>query len=324
MAMKLCKKLKVAKKRCPIVFFWSSIKFQGHTGWKMDDLNRIWVRLLGWSQLSNPSDLPGSLTSHKILRPWKNIFHWLFLDHWLSCQDHGWGHMIDITSYRLTSLLFNDERSSHSWDIAISKFDLENPSSRSYLKVTYYVQYPIDSHPFHSMQIGFPVPEIQQFQKLTLKIQGQGHGWDQSLKSQCESNILSTHFPFVQCQWALPFLKYSIFKISPWKSKVKVIAIGHIGITSYRLISLSFDVDEPLHSYIQQLKNWPWKSKAKVMGEVNVESHNMCPTFYRLTSLSFHVNRPSHSWDTTFSKFDLENLRSRSWLRSKLKVTKWV
>ena len=94
--------------------------------------------------------------------------------------------------------------------------------------------------------------------------------------------ILSTHIPFVPCQSALPFLRYSIFKI------------------------------------------WPWKSKVKVMGEGNVESHNMGPTFYRLTSLSFHVNWTSHSWDTAFSKFDLENPRSRSWLRGTLKVTKWV
>ena len=39
-------------------FFWSSTKFQGHMGWKINDFNPIWVRLLGWSQLSNPSDLP--------------------------------------------------------------------------------------------------------------------------------------------------------------------------------------------------------------------------------------------------------------------------
>ena len=39
-------------------FSGSSIKFQGHTGCKIDDLNPIWVRLLGRSQLSNPSDLP--------------------------------------------------------------------------------------------------------------------------------------------------------------------------------------------------------------------------------------------------------------------------
>ena len=42
----------------PYCFGGSSIKFQGHTGWKIDDLNPIWVRLLGRSQLSNPSDFP--------------------------------------------------------------------------------------------------------------------------------------------------------------------------------------------------------------------------------------------------------------------------
>ena len=62
MATKWCKKLKVA--------LGSSIKFQGHTGWKIDYLNPIWVRLLGRSQLSNPSDLPccflWSMTKHKV------------------------------------------------------------------------------------------------------------------------------------------------------------------------------------------------------------------------------------------------------------------
>ena len=95
----------------------------------------------------------------------------------------------------------------------------------------------------HSKWVDPPIPEIQQFQYITLKIQGQGHGWGQSSKLQSESNILSTHIPFVPCQWAFPFLRCSIFKISPWKSKVKVIAEGHIvGITPYQLISLSFDV----------------------------------------------------------------------------------
>ena len=36
----------------------SSIKFQGHTGFKIDNLNPIWVRLLGRSRLLNPPDLP--------------------------------------------------------------------------------------------------------------------------------------------------------------------------------------------------------------------------------------------------------------------------
>ena len=42
----------------PFCYPGSSIKFQGHTGWKIGNLNPIWVRLLGPSQLSNPSDLP--------------------------------------------------------------------------------------------------------------------------------------------------------------------------------------------------------------------------------------------------------------------------
>ena len=42
----------------PYCFLGSSIKYQGHTGWKTNDLNSIWVSLLGRSQLSNPSDLP--------------------------------------------------------------------------------------------------------------------------------------------------------------------------------------------------------------------------------------------------------------------------
>ena len=67
-------------------------------------------------------------------------------------------------------------------------------------------------------------------------------------------------------------------------------------------------------------KNWPWKSKFKIMGEVKVKGHNVSLTSYQLTSLWFHVNWPSHSWDTSFSKFDLENPRSRSYL----KVTKKV
>ena len=42
----------------PYCFSRSSIKFLGHMGWKISDLNQVWVRLLCWSQLSNPSDLP--------------------------------------------------------------------------------------------------------------------------------------------------------------------------------------------------------------------------------------------------------------------------
>ena len=42
----------------PYCFSRSSAKFRCHTGWKNNDLDWIWTRLQGRSQLSNPSDLP--------------------------------------------------------------------------------------------------------------------------------------------------------------------------------------------------------------------------------------------------------------------------
>ena len=168
------------------------------------------------------------------------------------------------------------------------------------------------------MSIWHPIAELRLFQNLTLKFKVQGHGWGHSSKSQCGSNILSTHIPFVPCQSALPSLTCSIFKIWPWKSRVKVmgevtIQSHNVGLTSYRLTSLLFHVNRASHSSVMTFfKIWPWNSKVKVMGEVTVQSHNVGLTSYRLTSLLFHVNWPSHSWNTASSKFDLENQGSRS------------
>ena len=135
-------------------------------------------------------------------------------------------HNMGATFYRPTSLWFHVNRPSLSWDTTFSKFDCENPRSKSWLKsklkVTKWVEHLIDSHSFRSMSIGPPIPEIQHFQNLTLKIQGQGHGWGERWKSQSGCNILSTHIPFLPCQLVLPFLRYNIFKIWSWKSKVKV------------------------------------------------------------------------------------------------------
>ena len=49
----------------PYCFSRSSIKFQGHMGWEINNLNPIWVRLLGQSQLSKPSDLSRLFSSCK-------------------------------------------------------------------------------------------------------------------------------------------------------------------------------------------------------------------------------------------------------------------
>ena len=149
--------------------------------------------------------------------------------------------------------------------MTFSKFDLENQGSRSWVrsqfKVTMWVQHPINSYPFRSMSIGPPIPGIQHFQNLTLKIKGQGHGWGHSLKSQCGSNILSTHIPFVPYQLGIPFLSYDFLKIWPWKSKVKVmgevtVQSHNVGLTSYRLTSISFHVNRPSHS--RDTAFWPF------------------------------------------------------------------
>ena len=67
----------------PYCFFGSSIKFQGHKGWKIDDLNPIWVRLLGRSQLSNPSDFSRSsvkFQGHTALKIVEFYPNWAFPD----------------------------------------------------------------------------------------------------------------------------------------------------------------------------------------------------------------------------------------------------
>ena len=61
-----------------------------------------------------------------------------------------------------------------------------------------------DSHLFHSKSVDLPTSMA--IKNLTLKIQGQGHGWGQSLKSQLGSNILSTHILLSPCQSTLLLL----------------------------------------------------------------------------------------------------------------------
>ena len=150
------------------------------------------------------------------------------------------------------------------------------------------------------MSIGHPIPELRLFQNLTLKIKCQGHGWGHTSKSQCGSNIPSTHIPFVPCQSGIPFLSYDFFKIWPWQSRVKV--IGEVTVQSHYVGAISYHL-HPFRSTsirhsipeLRLFKIWPWKFRVKVMGEVTLQSHNVGRTSYRLTSFLFHVNRASHS-----------------------------
>ena len=66
--------------KVPYCFSRSSIKFLGQMGWKINDLNQVWVRLLSWSQLSNPSDLP-YLFSCKMIKQNQLEIHLILLCH---------------------------------------------------------------------------------------------------------------------------------------------------------------------------------------------------------------------------------------------------
>ena len=71
---------------------------------------------------------------------------------------------------------------------------------------------------------------------------------------------------------------------------------------------------------IQYFQIWPCKSKVKVIAQ----GHKVGITPYWLITPSFHIDRSTHSWDTAILKFDVENSRSRSWVRFKFKVKTWA
>ena len=130
------------------------------------------------------------------------------------------------------------------------------------------------------------------------------------------------HIPFVPSQLTLPFLRYHSQNLTlKIQSKVigKAKGQGHSG-SKNPLIPFV-----PCQSAVQFLRYrcftiWPWKSKVKIIAQGCIVGS----ASYRLMSLSLHINWPSHSWDKAFWKFRLEYPRSRSQVRSKLKVTKWV
>ena len=118
-----------------------------------------------------------------------------------------------------TSLSFHVNRSSYSWYIAFSNFDIENQRSgswvRSNFKVTKWIKLSIDLSPFRSISIGHHIPEIGHFQNKTLKIKSQAH----SSRSQSGSNILLTHISFVPCQSDLTSLRHGGFKMWHWNPR---------------------------------------------------------------------------------------------------------
>ena len=95
-----------------------------------------------------------------------------------------------------------------------------------------------------------------------------------------------------------PIIRYSYFKIWPWKSMVKVMCViksqGHI---------------------------WPSNFKGQDYGQVLPIGHIWGLEFNWYVCFSFRGNRTTFGWDIGNSISNLENPSSRSWPRSNLMVT---
>ena len=138
-----------------------------------------------------------------------------------------------------------------------------------------------------------------------------------------------------------PILRYSYFKIWPWKSMVKVMCVvksqDHVwlskfkgqcngqgqthwsplrpGVQSICLLFVSWQSD---HFWLRYSKFyiWPWKFKVKVMAKVKSDDLIWALDFNRYVCFLFRGNRTISGWDIINFVLDLENSRSRSWLRS--------
>ena len=134
-----------------------------------------------------------------------------------------------------------------------------------------------------------------------------------------------------------PILRYSYFKIWPWKSMVKVMCVikgqSHVwpskfkgqgygqgqtqwshlrpGIQSICLLFVSWQSD---HFWLRYGKVyiWPWKFKVKAMAKVKPDGHIWALEFNWYVCFSFRGNGTIFGWDIANSIFDLEKSRSRS------------
>ena len=141
-----------------------------------------------------------------------------------------------------------------------------------------------DSHPFRSMSIGCPIPEIKLFQTLTLKLQlqGQGHGCGQRARSYNWPSIILTHLVFIY-----------------W-----------------------YDINQTNNSWDRAISKLdPETSKVKVMREVKGQGHILYPVSNRCTSFLFHISQTNHSWDMAKIVFDLEKTHPNFFKENLPKIT---
>ena len=123
-----------------------------------------------------------------------------------------------------------------------------------------------DSHPFRSMSVGRPIPEISLFQSLTFKLQGQGQGCGQRARSYSWPSILLIRSLFISHQSDQQFLRYGYLEIwhfsiqgqgHEWgqRSRSRIIQ----SIQPMLFLFISRQSDQPFLSYGQN-NVWPWKN----------------------------------------------------------------
>ena len=183
------------------------------------------------------------------------------------------------------------------WDTTISKFDHENPWSRSSV--------------WSKVKVTFDLQNSKV--KVMVKFKPIGHIWGLEFNRYVCFSFRGNLTIF---GWDIA---NSIFDLenSRWRSWPKSNRWSHLSrrVQSICLLFVSWQSD---HFWLRYSKfcSWPWEFKVKVMAKVKPDGHIWALEFNRYVCFSFRGNRTIFGWDIANSIFDLEKSRSRSWRKS--------
>ena len=141
----------------------------------------------------------------------------------------------------------------------------------SKFKVTFLAQQQF-YFPFNFTSIGSPIPEIQLFKNLSLKILGQGHGQGQSWWLHLRHSALSISSFFVSWQYNHFAIRCNNYLTSKFKVKfMAMVKPGHhiwsLGFN--RNVSLSFCGNQTIFGWDLANSIFDWKFKVKVMNKID-------------------------------------------------------
>ena len=141
-----------------------------------------------------------------------------------------------------------------------------------------------DSHPYRSMSIDQPIPEISLFQTLTLKLQGQGHECGQRARSYNRPSISLIRFLFISHQSDQQFLRYGCLEI--WHSIPDI--------QQMHFLFISHQSDQPLLGYSAK-SVWPWKTYIRMLKENSLHKvfNSISPKSDQVISMIRGINIPS-------------------------------